>query len=386
MPMKKPFALSSVRARRERVSQGGRWRFVLRPAFAKLASAGKRSKNAWARVASYAVLCTALGTNGIFFDSARAEPAQLKFGSTAPPMSVMNSQIWAPWIKDVEAASEGTIAIQLFTGNSLGTVYNIYDRTLNRVVDISFGLFGPLTDQFPRTMVVSQPFERQSGKVASLALTRLAAKGVIAEEYKNVKPLALFVMSGSIIHSKKPVKSLAELKGLKLAMESRINAQIVERLGATAVTMVPPEIYQSLQRGVVEGTAIGWQAVGSFRLDEVTSAHLNEVLSTSPAFVFMNKESFAALPEKARAAIERNSGEPFARRVTAVTARMEQNQFARVSALPSHSIIRIEPAELARWKELTEPLTRDWVKATPDGAKVLAAYRAELATAQGETK
>ena len=351
-----PIALSSGRAQRERVSKG------------------------WPRVLRYAALCAALSTSGVCF----AEPAQLKFGSTAPPMSVMNSQIWAPWIKDVEGDADGALAIQLFTGNSLGTVYNIYDRTLNRVADISFGLFGPLTDQFPRTMVVSQPFERQSARAASLALTRLVRNGTIAEEYKNIKPLALFVMSGSVIHSKKPVKSLADLRGLKVATEARLNAQILERLGGTPVTMVPPEMYQSLQRGVVEGTAIGWQAVGSFKFDEVTSAHLGEVMSTSPAYVFMNKESFASLPEKARAAIERHSGESFARRVTSVTLRMEQDQLARVSALPGHVLNRLDPAELARWKELTAPLTQEWLKTTPDGERVLAAYRAELAKLEEE--
>jgi TRAP-type C4-dicarboxylate transport system substrate-binding protein len=318
--------------------------------------------------------------------SANAEPAQLKFGSTAPPLSLLNGQVWAPWIKDVEADSGGTVAIQLFTGTQLGTVYNIYDRTLNRVTDISFGLFGPLTDQFPRTMVVSQPFERQTGRDASLALTRLVTSGVIAEEYRNIKPLALFIMSGSVIHSKKPIRNLADLKGVKLAMEARANAQIIERLGGTPVTMVPPEMYQALQRGVVEGTAIGWMAVGSFKFDEVTSAHLNEVMSTSPAFVFMNRESFAALPEKARAAVDKHSGEAFALRVTKVAGEMEATQIARVAALPNHAMNRLDDAERARWKERTQPLTQEWIDKTPDGAKVLAAYRSELAKLQGETR
>jgi TRAP-type C4-dicarboxylate transport system substrate-binding protein len=318
--------------------------------------------------------------------SAFAEPVQLKFGSTAPPLSLLNSQVWAPWIKDVEEDAGGTLAIQLFTGNQFGTVYNIYDRTLNRVADISFGLFGPLTDQFPRTMVVSQPFERQTGRDASLALTRLVQSGVIAEEYKSIKPLALFIMSGSVIHSKKPIKNLADLRGVKLAMEARANAQIIERLGGTPVTMVPPEMYQALQRGVVEGNAIGWMAVGSFKFDEVTSFHLNEVMSTSPAFVFMNKDSFAALPDKARVAIEKHSGEAFALRVTTVAGKMEADQIARVAAMPSHAMNRLDDAERALWKERTQPLTQEWIDKTPDGAKVLAAYRAELAKLQGVTR
>jgi hypothetical protein len=55
----------------------------------------------------------------------------------------------------------------------------------------------------------------------------------------------------------------------------------------------------------------------------------------------------------------------------------------RVMAQPGHVHSALTAEELARMKRMVEPLTEEWVAATADGAKVLAAYRAELARIRG---
>jgi len=44
-----------------------------------------------------------------------------------------------------------------------------------------------------------------------------------------------------------------------------------------------------------------------------------------------------------------------------------------------HQIVQQAPETAAKWRKAVEPVIDDWVKATPDGAKVLAAFRAETA-------
>ena len=79
------------------------------------------------------------------------EPTTLKFGFTSPATSFVHVFGSEPWSKEVEAASNGTLKIQMFFNNILGTVFNIYDRTVNGVVDISFGTIGTVQGTFPAT-------------------------------------------------------------------------------------------------------------------------------------------------------------------------------------------------------------------------------------------
>jgi TRAP-type C4-dicarboxylate transport system substrate-binding protein len=160
----------------------------------------------------------------------------------------------------------------------------------------------------------------------------------------------------------------------------------VERLGGVPISLGPPEMHQAAQRGVVEAVALGWVAVGSFKIDEVSKHHLNHVLNGVGAYIYMNKESYAALPQKAKDAIDKHSGIAFTRRINPVLSDMNSSQLTRVRGMSSHTVSQLDPAELARWKQVTEPLIQEWITSTPNGAKILEVYRAEYAKAAGEKK
>jgi hypothetical protein len=51
--------------------------------------------------------------------------------------------------------------------------------------------------------------------------------------------------------------------------------------------------------------------------------------------------------------------------------------------MAGHTVGELDAAEAARWKQRLTPVTEEWAKATPDGAKVLAAFRAEMANVRG---
>jgi TRAP-type C4-dicarboxylate transport system substrate-binding protein len=308
-----------------------------------------------------------------------AEPVQLKFGFPAPPTSFVLTEVCDPWAKDVEAATDGAVKVTFFPGGTVGNFNNILDRTLNAVVDISFGIFGPYTDQFPRTQVTGLPFEGDNTTETAVALWRLYAKGAIAAEYGQVHVLTLFNFPASAIHTKKRIKMMEEVKGMKLSVTSRTGGQVAELLGAAPVSMTPSDVYQSAQRGLVDGMVQAWTAVQTFKLYEVSTFHLNIPIGQQPAFIVMNKASFARLPDASKQAIEKLSGEGFARRFGKAVDANDQGSQNSVRAIPGHLLYQLDPAEAARWKRKLQPVVDDWVKATPDGARVLAAFRDELA-------
>ena len=326
-----------------------------------------------------AALCAALGGAA----ASAQEPLQLKYGFPAPPNSFVLTEVSEPWARDVEAASGNAVKITFFVGGSVGNFNNILDRTLNAVVDLSFGIFGPYTDQFPRTQVTGLPFEGDNTLETAVVLWRLYEKGVIAGEYNRVKLLTLFNFPASAIHTKKQIKAMEEVKGLKLSVTSRTGGQVAELLGAAPVTMTPSDVYQSMQRGLVDGMVQAWTAVQTFKLFEVSTHHLNIPIGQQPAFIMMNKDSYARLPNAVRGAIDKLSGEPLARRYGKVVDAHDLGSQNEVRALPGHLLYRLEPAEAARWKQRLQPVTDDWVKNTPDGAVVLAAFRDELAKIRG---
>ncbi len=315
-----------------------------------------------------------------------ASPVTLKFGFYPPIRSYVNTEGITPWIHEVEKASDGTLKIQLFAGPTLGTERNMYERTLAGVAQIAYSTFGPLASLFPRTQVADLPFVSSNARVSSVALWRLYAKGLLNPEFDKIKVLALFNYPASVLSTNTPIKTLADLKGMKLAVSSRTAAEVVVALGASPVTLTPPETYQGLSRGLAQGTVISWTAVKTFKLDEVTKDHVDAPLGEAPAFVFMNKKAYADLPAKAKAAIDKYSGEAFSDKLGANNEAAARGEAKKVAAEPGHTVSTLSAAQDTLWKARIQPVIDAWVKHAPDGAKVLAAYRAEIAKISAESK
>ncbi|HEX9835859.1 MAG TPA: TRAP transporter substrate-binding protein [Alphaproteobacteria bacterium] len=311
-----------------------------------------------------------------------ADPIQLKFGFPAPPTSWVNTKGATPFAKAVEKDSGGLVEIKIFGGGQIGNFSNIYDRTLSGIADMSFGTTGSIAGTFAKSNVTSVPFEADRSLETSIAYWRLYEKGVIADEYEKVKPLALFTFSSSGMHTTKPIKSADDMKGLKLGATSKMTADALVLLGATPVTVTPAETYQAISRGLVTGANMSWPGVQVFKLFEVAKYHLDLPFGLGPAFFFMNKESYAKLPEKAQKAIDAHSGIGLTKQLGTAADQEEQTIRERVKTMPEQMLAVLTAEEKARWKRTLAPVTEAWVKATPDGARVLAAFRAELERAR----
>ena len=311
--------------------------------------------------------------------SARAAgPVSLKFAFPPPPQSQVYTWGIKPWIAEVEKASGGALQIKFFPGPSLATFGNALDRVASNVAQMAFGPEGPYGSQFGKSSVVGLPFLSPDDEKTSVAFWRLYDHGVLDKAYERIRPLALFVFPPGGIHTSTHINSLDDLQGLKTAVFNRADGRMVELLGATPIAMPTGSAYQSAQRGLVSAVMTGWSAVLPFKLQEVVHQHLEANLGHVAAFIIMNNEAYAALPEAARKAIDAHSGESFSRRMGSTTDRMNVLGASVVCKQKGQTCYGLTPEQAAIWQKRLAPLQAEWLKRTPDGATILAAYKAEL--------
>ncbi|HLI23231.1 MAG TPA: hypothetical protein VKV32_19050, partial [Stellaceae bacterium] len=236
------------------------------------------------------------------------EPVTLRF---ALPGSGTFSPTWSqmlqPWINKVEADSDGTLKLQPFFGNALADLFNIYDRIVSGAADLGSGVQGSIGGKFPGSSVVELPSDI-GGRDGAAAFWKIYQDGLIASEYRDVKVIALFVYPQSFLNANKPVARLADAKGLRFATLTKADAGMAQRLGGAPLSTNPMEVYGILQHHGADGVIIGWLGLVGFKLDEVTDHHLVVGLGSGGGFILMNKDAYAKLPAKAKAAIDKNSG------------------------------------------------------------------------------
>jgi len=309
--------------------------------------------------------------------AARAdEPVVLKFAYPGPLQSWPAMKGFTPWAEKIKAASGDTVEIKLY--GAIANYRNVYDRILNGVADFGFGTFGNLEGQFPKSSVTALPLLADNSLETGLAQWRMYASGVIADEYDRVKPISMFGFGNSGFHTVKPITKLEELRGMKILVGGRTVARTVGLIGAVPITSTPAEIYEGLNRGLGSGAVTTFSGLEQFKLAELVKGHLDFPFGRTGGYFFMNKDSFARLPAKAQQAIDRYSGEELTTIMSKEADAQDDTDRDKVMASPGQVRRSLSADDLKTLTKLLAPMTEEWLAATPDGAKVLAAYQAEI--------
>jgi TRAP-type C4-dicarboxylate transport system substrate-binding protein len=302
---------------------------------------------------------------------ALAETITLKFNSPAPPPSFLHSNVFRPWIEDVEKASKGTLKIQLFVGGTLGNFKVNYDRVVDGVADIGFILTSFANGKFKKLDVAELPFQSKNSVEAAYSLWAMYSKGLVDNEFDKVKALAIWTFPNAALHTKAKIESLDDLKGTRLATSNVSTSRIVELLGAVPVTFSPADTYEVISRGTAAGTLMPFTGMRIFKVSEVTTHHLDEPLGAATALMFINKRKYDSLPPEAKAALDKYSYLPLSER----TGKAVDADWAQARASVDKSTNVLSPQEEQKWKEITQPIVAEWARSIPEGVTVLKAFQ-----------
>lgn len=303
----------------------------------------------------------------------------LKFATLSSPTMHLAREVLVPWAERVSAAGRGIVKIEPVFGENLANQANVYSRVQNNVVQVAWGLQVMVRGQFPLTDVATLPFVANKSEESSLALWRLYASGKLAAEYKDIVPLALVVFPQASLHSAKPLKSLDDVRGMKVRTGGKVASDIVTALGGAPISMSVSDMYQALSKQTVDAVLIQWTGFQPFKLDEVTAHHLDGPFGASAGMIFMAKKAFDELPAAAREVIQKNSGEALSREYGAFWDRVQLEARNRTAGLPKHSLSVLSAQDSARGSKALSTVTDTWIKDTAGGADILKAFREELA-------
>ena len=322
-------------------------------------------------------------TGFIIFCLAAFAPAMAQktvtFAVPSPPRAAIVQKFFIPWAQKITADSKGAISVEAKTGRTLASPFNVYDRVKANVAQMGWGM-QMFMRRFPRSTVTLLPFEAGTAEEATIALWKLYENGITTMEYTELKLLGLIVMPPTSIHSKsKPIKSLGDLKGMKIAAATRTQAGAVRRLGGAPISLPLPAMYQGLNRGMIDGVIMVWTAFMPFSLHQVTKHHYDVPFGATTGMVFMTKKSYAALPVAGRRAIDDNSGLKFSQKFGKFMDGINRGSRKAILRMPGHTYTKMPPEEVTRWRKKMQGVVEQWKKETVDGAKVLNAWRAELA-------
>lgn len=175
------------------------------------------------------------------------------------------------------------------------------------------------------------------------------------------------------IYTKKPINSVADLKGVKWRAYSPATGRIAELVGAQPVTVQAAELSQALATGVVEATMTS----GATGVDSKLFEHLKYYYDTQAWLpknaVIVNKKAFDALDKSAQDAVRKAAAAAEARGLAA-SQRINTETLAKLQA-NGMQVVTPSPALKAELKKIGDTMLKEWLeKAGADGTTLVNAY------------
>ncbi|HEV7368394.1 TRAP transporter substrate-binding protein [Arenibaculum sp.] len=317
---------------------------------------------------------------------ARAQTV-LRLTNWLPQQHVIFKDVLQVWASQVEEATEGRVKIQVLpkpVANPGGT----FDAVASGIAHVAAVVHGYSPGRFPLATLAEFSGTGETAEAASVAYQRIYERELAAiDQHPGVRTLAVFTNGpGYIFNTKRPIRTLDDLAGLRFRVGGGVVNDIADALGVAAVLKPANESYELVSAGVVDGVFFPTEPIRSFNLDRFIrygTAVRGGLYNTSWALI-MNAAAFDELSEEDRAAILSVSGEQVAR----LAGRAQDvNEEAAHEAIVANGVEMIQADEafmkdlLARTRPLEDAWAKEVAKLGVDGAALLSAYRQELENA-----
>lgn len=288
-------------------------------------------------------------------------PIELKMSHFMSVKHVQHAQVMAPFAEEVEKATDGRVKITIYPGGALGKPPEQYQAAVSGITDIAFGLQCYTPGKFPLTSVLELPCMVTSAEAGSHVLWDLYQEfPEIQAEYPAVKILWLWTHDTGQLITNKPIRKLDDLKGMKLRCPGAYQTKMIESWGATPVMMPISELYDSIQKGVADGTVAPLSVIYDFNLYDVSKYVTIGNFYVCTFFMVMNPDSWDRISAQDQKIIEgligkRMSDEAGAAYDAGAKLGLETCEEAGIE------IYTLPPDELAKWKTVMMPLDKQWV-------------------------
>jgi TRAP-type transport system periplasmic protein len=289
---------------------------------------------------------------------------ELKLSSWVPPQSMVGVMI-DTWIERVHKLVGDKVHITHYPSGTLGANEDHYNLVVDGMADIALAGGGPTKWA---TRASGLPFLFDSAEQGGWVTWQLIEEKAMKLDWKDVKPLFVIpVALDNLAYSGHPIRTMADMKGMKLATGSDIGLESLKALGATDTYIPAPDMYTALERGLIDGLATNWEKAFVFKEFEVTKYRTDKIgFWLNAMIIYMNYDSWNKLPKDVQDAINSVSGLAISREYGKMMDDNDQKFRGIISGADAgagkDAFYEITPDERAKWKTATRSVWDSYVE------------------------
>lgn len=285
---------------------------------------------------------------------------KLRYSNFFPPPH-KNSINAEQWCREIEKRTNGKVKITYFPGGTLTPAPQTYDSVVKGIADIGYTINAYSRGRFPLSEVIDLPLGYKSGLQATKMVNAYFQK-FKPKEFDDTKVLYMHGHGPGLIHTKKVIKSLDDIKGLRIK-GSGTTTKIVAALGGTPTTMPMGETYDALQKGLADGVILPLEALKGWRFGELLKCTINNygIAYTTGFSIVMNKKKWNNLPKDVQQVFEEVSKE-WIEKQGKLWDEIDIEGYEYAAKKPGYTFVEVTKEREAAAREKVRPLLDQYVK------------------------
>jgi len=297
-----------------------------------------------------------------------------EFSNAAHPCSLGTNE----WVKEMEKRTKGNFKGEVYLSEALGKVTTYPELLEKGGVDMARLIPVYTPHKFPMIDASNLPFHWASSQAAVKAFHQLWPKGYFDKETAKMKLVALAMHSPYQIIANKPIHSVADAKGKRLRTGGVLWTAILESWGAVPVQLTTPEVYTSLERGLIDGVVIGLASASAFKYEEVAKYVTLLNMGTSASYFSMNLRFYNKLSKDIQKVINDLFDEQSAEGLGGKFFDDVEKAVKETWAKKGVQFYTPTKAEENMWFQLAGSTINDWVKKAEEKGYPAKQFVAEL--------
>jgi len=311
--------------------------------------------------------------------AARAEPTTLKLSFFTSDRSVAYLTAIKPFVDAINSEGAGLLQIDVYLSGALGRVQrDLPKQVLDGTADIAFIVPGQNPERFPDNAVVELPGLFRDAREASLTYTRLVAANSLAG-YQDFFVIGAYATQPETIHSRKPLRSLADLMEQKIRANNPTEATALAKLGALPVVLAFNETAPALSSGALDGATVPVTQLFDVGIGRLTGNHYLLGTSVAPLTLMMSRKVFDRLPDNAKTLIRKYSGEWATSQFSQAYETIGKKVVEEIKADSRRSIVVPSAKDRLAAQRSFKSIVQDWAGASVHNRELLKMTEAELA-------
>ncbi len=311
--------------------------------------------------------------------TASAEPVKLKFAFFASDREFAYDGVVKPFVNAVNLEGKGVVEIELYPGGLLGRSYAQQAQlVLSGAADMAWVHPALTPERFPDNTVMELPGLFRDAKEATHVYTQIVGSGLL-KGYEDFFVIAAMATEPLSIHTRTPIASLEDLRGMKIRTSNRTEGAVLRALGMTPAELPINEAADAINRGAIDGATAALEVLVDFGISRFANHHYLLDLGSVPLLITMNKQKFDSLPGTAQNIIRKFSGVWSATRYIDAINTYDAQILEKLRSDPRRRVIYPSQQDLAKARDVFDSVVVQLAHSNPHNRELLTTIEREIA-------